>query len=161
MFDLTEDVAINDILSAHEETHLEKLVRKERWRRLSRECQDSEEGDQNAEVLGVCHRPGCAVPETQCAKDCASAGSSRGGHRRSLPVAGLKGCDDSTQQSHGAVEIKRRVGRKLNRFVAPVVPGNSGLLLSRPDVKGLGAKINHLNDQLHLSNLDVTFESAG
>ena len=37
------------------------LVRKECWRRQSTECRDSSEGDQHAEVLGACHRVGCAV----------------------------------------------------------------------------------------------------
>ena len=43
------------------------------------------------------------------------------------------------------------------RFVAHVVPGNSGLLLSQPDLKALGAVIDDLrDDQMHLENPRVT-----
>ena len=49
-----------DVLSAHE-PHLEKLVREERWKRLSLKQKEAAEGHHSdAEVLGVCHRPGCA-----------------------------------------------------------------------------------------------------
>ena len=44
-------------------------MREERWKRLALEQNEADEGDQSdAEVLGVCHRPGCAVPDTGCAK---------------------------------------------------------------------------------------------
>ena len=44
-------------------------MKEERWKRLTLEQNEADEGDQSdAEVLGVCHRPGCAVPDTGCAK---------------------------------------------------------------------------------------------
>ena len=49
-----------DVLSAHE-SHLEKLVREKRWKRLSMEQKEAGEGgNSDAEVFGVCHRPCCA-----------------------------------------------------------------------------------------------------
>ena len=42
------------------------------------------------------------------------------------------------------------------RFAAHVVPGNSGLLPSRLDLKALGANIHLQKDQLNLSNPDAT-----
>ena len=43
----------------------------------------------------------------------------------------FKGFDDSTQHSQEAVALEWGLGDKITRFVARVVPGNSGLLLSR------------------------------
>ena len=60
--------AIADVLSAHE-SHLEKLVREKRWKRLALEQIEADEGNQSdAEVLGVCHRLGRTAPDTGCAK---------------------------------------------------------------------------------------------
>ena len=42
------------------------------------------------------------------------------------------------------------MGVKEIRFVANVVPSNLGLLLSRSDLKALGATIDLKHDQLHL-----------
>ena len=159
-------MTVNDTLSAHEQTHPENLVREERWRRLSRERQDSEEEQQDAEVLGVRHRPGYAVLDTSYAKTLigrramARHVAETGARSRWLPDSAhvrINGVDDRTQQSSSAVELEWR-GRKLIHFVAHVVPGNSGLLLSRPDLKALGAKIDLRSDQLHLSNLTVTLK---
>ena len=47
----------------------------------------------------------------------------------------------STQHSQGAVEQQWDLGDKTIRFVAYAVPGNSGLLLGRSDLKALGATI--------------------
>ena len=63
-----ELTAIADVLLAHE-SHLENLVRADRWKRLALEQNEADEGNQtDAEVLGGCHRPGCAVPDTVRAK---------------------------------------------------------------------------------------------
>ena len=63
-----ELTAIADVLLAHE-SHLENLVREDRWERLALEQNEADEGNQtDAEVLGACHRPGCAVPDTVCGK---------------------------------------------------------------------------------------------
>ena len=52
--------AIADVFSAHE-SRLEKLMKEEGWRRLPLEQNEADEGDQSdAEILGVCHRSGCA-----------------------------------------------------------------------------------------------------
>ena len=63
-----ELTAIAHVLSAHE-SHLEKLVREERWKRLTLEQNEADKSNQSdAEVLRVCHRPSCAVPDTVCGK---------------------------------------------------------------------------------------------
>ena len=46
----------------------------------------------------------------------------------------FRGFDDSTQHSQGAEELEWDLGDKIIRFVAHVIPGNSGLLLSRSDL---------------------------
>ena len=44
-------------------------MKKERWKRITLEENEADKGEQSdAEVLGVCHRPGCAVPDTGYAK---------------------------------------------------------------------------------------------
>ena len=44
-------------------------MKREHWKRLALEQNEADESDQSdAEVLGVCHRPGCAVLDTACAK---------------------------------------------------------------------------------------------
>ena len=45
----------------------------------------------------------------------------------------VQGFGDSTQHAQGAVELEWDEGKKVIRFVAHVVLGNSGLLLSRCD----------------------------
>ena len=51
------DRTVNEILSAGEETHLDRNVKLQERKKYP-----------DAEALGVCHRPGCAVPETGYAK---------------------------------------------------------------------------------------------
>ena len=63
--------------------------------------------------------------------------------------------DDSTQRSQAAVELAR-VREKMIRFVIHVVLRNSGLLLSRADLKVAGATIDLKHDQQHLENLRTT-----
>ena len=58
----------------------------------------------------------------------------------------LRGIDGSTQHSDGT------------RFVAHIVLRNSGLLLSRSDLKALGATIDLRSEQMHLENLRVTLK---
>ena len=91
-------------------------MRKERWKRISLEQKEAEEGNQSdAEVLGVCHRPGCAVPDTECAKTLIGESAlrrhvvvSRKEPRWLSDVRPVKfrGFDDSTQHSQGAVELE-------------------------------------------------------
>ena len=50
---------------------------------------------------------------------------------------------------------------KVIRFVAHVVPGNPGLLLSRSDFKALRATVDVRNDQMHLENPDTLTTRAG
>ena len=49
-------------------------------------------------------------------------------------------------------------GEEILRFVAHVVPGKLELLLSRSDLKALGAMIDLRSDQLHLENLRTTLK---
>ena len=101
---------IADILSAHE-SHLENL-KEERWKRLTLKQSEPDEGDQSdAEVLGVCHRPGCAVPDMGCAKntdwsECSEApcgsqvkGTALASHVRCVKCRGF---DDSIQALAGS-----------------------------------------------------------
>ena len=92
----------------------------------------------DAEVLAVCHRPGCAVPDAGCARTLIGQSALRrhveasGKEPRWLsdvrPVK-FRGFDDSTQHSQEAVELEFDLEETVIRFVAHVVPGNSGLLL--------------------------------
>ena len=50
------------------------------------------------------------------------------------------------------MELEWDLGEEIIRFVAHVVPRNSGLLLSRSALKALRATIDLRNDQLHLEN---------
>ena len=70
----------------------------------------------------------------------------------------FRGLDVSTQHPQGAVELEWDVGDKVIRFVAQVVLGNSGLLLSRSDLEALGATIDLRNDQMHLENPRTTLK---
>ena len=70
----------------------------------------------------------------------------------------FRGLDDSTQHPQGAVELEWDVGDTVIRFVAHVVLGNSGLLLSRCDLEALGATIDLRNDQMHLENPRTTLK---
>ena len=121
----------------------------------------------DADVIGVCHRPGSAVPDTGCAKTLIG----RSALKRHVEASGkeprwvsnvrpvrFRGFDDSTQLSQGAVDLEWDLGVETISFVAHVVPGNSGLLLSRFDLKALGATIDLGNDQLHLDNPKVTLK---
>ena len=121
---------------------------KTRWRRLTQACQDSEmEEDPDAEVLGVCRCPGCAVPDAGCAKTLID----RLALDRHAAVAGIalrwlpgvspvqfKGLDGFAQQSEGAVELDWYVGSDMIRFLNHVIPGNIGLLLSRTELSLCG-----------------------
>ena len=63
-----EWAATAEVLSARESVW-EKLVRKKKWKRLASEQEEADGGNEtDAEVIGVCHRPGRAVPDTGCAK---------------------------------------------------------------------------------------------
>ena len=77
----------------------------------------------------------------------------------------FRGFDDSTQHSQEAVELEWDLGEKIIRVVAHVVPGISELLLSRSDLKALGATIDLRNDQLQLENpkkiLELSTNPAG
>ena len=85
----------------------------------------------------ACHRPGCAVPDTGCVKTLIGRSALRphveasGKELRWIsevrPVR-FRGFDDSVQLSQGAVELEWDLGGETVRFVAHVVPGNSGLL---------------------------------
>ena len=85
-----------------------------------------------AEILGVCHRAGCAVPDTGSAKTLMVQSApkrhveekSHVGFRTSAQFRGLNDC---TQHSQGAVELEWELGEKTIHFVAHVVPRNSGL----------------------------------
>ena len=66
--------------------------------------------------------------------------------------------DYCTQHSQGAVELEWDVGEKVIRFVAHVVPGNSGLLLSRSDLEALEATIDLRNDKMHFENPRTTLK---
>ena len=59
---------------------------------------------------------------------------------------------DHSTHSQGAVELEWDLGEDIIRFVAHVVPRNSGLLLSRSALKALRATMDLRNDQLHLEN---------
>ena len=122
-------------------------------RRLAQECHNSEEEDPDAEVLGVCHRPGCVVFASGFAKTLIGCWTVT-----LLPqVSDPAGCQTSHPSSSkasatvlNAGELEWRVGGKTIHFVAHVVSANSGL--SRPDLKAFSAPI----DQLHLPSLRVT-----
>ena len=137
-------------------------TKEERWKRLALEQTEADESDQSdAEVHGVCHRPGCAVPDTGCAKTLIGQSALK----RHVEVSGreprwlsdvrqvkFRGFDDSTLHSRGTEVLEWDAGEKVIRFVAHVVIGNSGMLLSRSDLKVLGATIDLRNDQTHLEN---------
>ena len=107
-------------------------MKEEQWKRLTLEQNEADEGDKSdAEVLGVCHRPGCAVPNMGCAKtlNCQSA------LKRHVEVSGreplwlshvrpvkFREFDESTQHLWGAVELEWDAGEKVIRFVAHMVP---------------------------------------
>ena len=95
-----------------------------------------------------------AVPDTGCAKTL----TGQSALKRHVEVSGkeprwlsnvrpvrFSGLDDSTRHSQRAVELEWDVGEKIIRFLAHVAPGNWGLLLSRSDLKALGATINPTN----------------
>ena len=104
-------MATADVLSAHE-SHLEKLVRECSTRVGVREDTDWSKCSQTP-----C---GCQWKRTSLAVK-----------RAPSEVTGF---DDSTQHSQGAIELEWDLAEKIIRFVAHVVPGNSGLLLSRSDL---------------------------
>ena len=155
-----EQTATADVLSAHE-SHLKKLVKEERWWRLSLEQQEADESDHSdAKVLGACHRPcWCSTRHglcedtdwTECSKTCGSQWEGATLAFERAPVF-------STRHSQRAVELEWDVGEKIIRFLAHVAPGNSGLL-SRSDLKALGATINPTNNRLHLENPRTTLNS--
>ena len=100
-------------------------MREERWKRLSLEQNEADEGDQSdAKVPGVCHRSGCAVPDTDCAKTLIGQSAPKGHvkvsgreprwHSNVRPVK-FRGVDDSTQHSQGAVELEWDLGDKMTR----------------------------------------------
>ena len=98
--------------------------------------QKEADDETDAEALGVCHRPGCAVPDTGCAK-------TRSGRSAHPALTGSSGAGWD-------------LGEETIRFVAHVVPENSGLLLSCSDLKALEARIDLGSHQLHLENPKAT-----
>ena len=113
------DVTVNDILSAPEETHLEKLVWKERSPRLSRDCPDSEE-EEDPRCRGarcVCHRPGCAVSDAGCAKTL----TGRPALDRHAAVTGVRPPLVARRLTRQVQRVRRRhsaVGRRCGSRVA-------------------------------------------
>ena len=153
-------------MKVYEESVLEKLIREERWKRLEAEMKEPlEQENESAEALGVTHQPGCAVPDTGCAKSLIGL-ETLNRHEQAMgrKVSWVKdakrqrfrGFDDSLQESMGAVELPWRLKNKIITFIVHVVPGNSGLLLSRPDLKSLGARMDLARDELYLKELDET-----
>ena len=114
---------VGDCRSA-QESHLEKLMRRQRWKRHTLEQDEADKGNQSdAEVLGVGHRPGCAVPDTCCAKTLVGQSALK----RHVEVSGkeprllsnvrpvkCRGLDDSTQHSQGGSGTGMRFGREDN-----------------------------------------------
>ena len=148
--------ATADVPSTHE-YHGEKLVRGP----LETSLVGTDEGDNlDAAVLGVCHRPGCSVPDTGCAKTltghCALKRHVEVSCKepRWLPnVRQVKFRGFITQHSQGTVELE---WDEAIHFVAHVVPGTVGLLLSRSDA--LGATIDLKTDHLHLESPRATLK---
>ena len=68
----------------------------------------------------------------------------------------FRGFDNSVQQSIGAVELDWTIKDYLVTFVVYVVPGSAGFLMSKPDLKALGAVINLETDSMYLKRLNVT-----
>ena len=141
-------------------------TKEERWKRLALEQIEADESNQSdADVHGVCHRPGCAVPDTGCAKTLIGQSALK----RHVEVGGreprwlsdvrpvkFRGFNDSTQHLQGTEVLEWDAGEKVIRFVAHVVIGNSAMLLSRSGLKVLGATIDLRNDQTHLEKPRTT-----
>ena len=70
----------------------------------------------------------------------------------------FRGFDNSVQHSIGAVELEWAIDKHRVAFVAHVVPGNAGLLLSRPDLRALGAILDLEKDKMHLTALNCDVE---
>ena len=131
------DMTGNDVLSTHEEkSSFGTSAGGECPRIVKIQKEEEHPGD---EVLGVCHRflsqrrAKTLSGRRALARHEALTNARRRWWPDVAPVK-IKGFDDSTQQSDGTVELHWRVGRKLTHFVAHV-RRNSGLLLSRPDLK--------------------------
>lgn len=166
---------IADILKVHEESVLEKLIQQERWNRLKMDIEESEsETTATACVYGVTHQPGCAVPDTGCAttltgettlKRHEEATSKKVQWKTGVPPVRFKGFDDNVQTSVGAVELEWRLDDKMIIFEVHVVPGDVGLLLSKPIVKALGTQIDLESDEMYLKrvgeNVQMTVTPAG
>ena len=103
-------------------------------------------------VLGVIHSDACSVPSAGC---CASPlgaeasvrhGAATGRKAWRLKGAGpmrFGGFDNGAQTSGGTVDLDSVVmGYRHVAFVVRVVPGAAGFLMSKPDVKALGAAID-------------------
>ena len=128
-------------------------MKKHIWRNDSEE--DAEDLDVRSPVQG-------------CAKTfdwAQGVAQSRGRHRCPNPqVPRNLACQAQTflATALGAVELDWHTGGKMIDLFrgSCVVPGNSGVLLSRRDLKAFGAKINLKKDQLRLSNPDATLDPA-
>eukprot|EP00959_Pyramimonas_sp_CCMP1952_P313544 6562897-Pyramimonas_sp.AAC.1 len=68
----------------------------------------------------------------------------------------FRGFDNSVQGSIGAVELDWLIKGYQVTFVVHAVPGAAGFLMSKPDLKDLGAAIDHETDSLYLKKLDIT-----
>lgn len=129
--------------------------------------EESESETTAACVYGVTHQPGCAVPDTGCAEALIGEKTLRKhdevtGHKAQwklglMPVR-FKGFDDNVQTSIGAVELEWKVDDKAIIFEVHVVPGDVGLLLSRPVQKALGSRIDLDTDEMYLKRTDKTVE---
>ena len=67
----------------------------------------------------------------------------------------FRGFDNSVQESAGAVELDWVIKNYIVTFVVYVVPGSAGFLMSKPDLKALGAAIDLETDSMYLKRLDI------
>ncbi|CAK0868212.1 unnamed protein product [Prorocentrum cordatum] len=152
------DEEINSILKVHEDNVLATLIQDEDG---ITEKKTTTEGT----VLGVTHSDGCSVPDTGCCKSLIGAETlmkheaATGQKARWLKDAKqmrFRGFDNSVQESIGAVELDWTVKGYTVTFVVHVVQGPAGFLMSEPDLKALGAKIDLETDTMYPKKLDLT-----
>ncbi|CAK0862474.1 unnamed protein product [Prorocentrum cordatum] len=168
------DDEINSILKVHEDNVLAKLIQQERWKRLAHEMKEQQEDEyasvekrvaEEGTVLGVTHADGCPVPDTGCCKSLigeetltkheAATGKKARWLKDAKPMR-FRGFDNSVQESVGAVELDWEIKNFIVTFVVYVVPGSAGFLMSKPDMKALGAALDLETDSLYLKRLGLT-----
>ncbi|CAK0792131.1 unnamed protein product, partial [Prorocentrum cordatum] len=168
------DDEINSILKVHEDNVLARLIQQERWKRLAHEMKEQQEDEyasvekraaEEGTVLGVTHADGCSVPDTGCCKSLigeetltkheAATGKQARWLKDAKPMR-FRGFDNSVQESVGAVELDWEIKNFIVTFVVYVVPGSAGFLMSKPDMKALGAALDLETDSLYLKRLGLT-----